>query len=215
LQLQSLKQRLIIVGAGDHAKVVLELAWATEQFQVEGLLDPTSEAPNLLGCPILGNDELLPILFAQGITLAAVAVGENNLRQRLCHKALSFGFRLPSLIHPSAVVSPSASIGQGVVVMAGALIGSLAKIGDFAIINSGAIVEHDNRIGNSAHIAPGVALAGRVSIGERTLIGVGSSIMPQISIGNGCTIGAGSTVIRSFADDVLAAGNPAHLLHPR
>jgi len=206
------KHRIVIVGAGDHAKVVLEALRAMNVFDVVGLTDPDAALQHLLGAPVLGGDEILPDILAKGVSSAVVAIGSNRLRERVGQNLLAMSFTLPAVVHPSAVVSPSAQIGKGAVVMAGAMIGPLSIIGDLAIINTGAIVEHDNWIGQAAHVGPGVALAGRVRVGNRALVGVGSAVRPDISIGDDCTVGAGSAVVADAPPGVTVAGTPARRL---
>jgi UDP-perosamine 4-acetyltransferase len=210
--LSNAKQHIIVVGAGDHAKVVLEALWAMDTFEVVGLTDPSTSCLEVLGVPVLGGDILLPGLFAQGVSSAVVAIGSNNQRQQIGLSLLAMGFALPAVVHPSALISPSATIGQGAVVMARAVVGTLARVGELAIINTGAIVEHDNYIGRSAHIAPGTALAGGVRVGDRAMVGIGSAVRPHISIGDDSIVGAGSVVVADVPSGVTVAGAPARKL---
>jgi UDP-perosamine 4-acetyltransferase len=209
------KRRVVVVGAGGHAKVVLETLWAMNAFEVVGLTDPSTAVLEVLGAPVLGGDELLPGLFAQGVTSAVVAIGSNRRRQQIGQSLLALGFSLPVVVHPTALISPSATINQGAVVLARAVVGTLASIGELAIINTGAIVEHDNQIGQSAHIGPGVALAGGVQVGDRALVGIGSAVRPDISIGDDSIVGAGSAVVANVPLGVTVAGVPARIIPSR
>jgi len=204
-------QRIVVVGAGDHAKVVLEVLWAMGGFDVAGLLDPHPTCVEVLGVPVLGGDELLPGLLRQGVAAAVVAVGTNLRRQKIGQSLLAMGFALPVVAHPSAILAPSATIAGGTVVMARAVVGTLANIGEFALINTGAIVEHDNQIGQAAHIAPGAVLAGRVRVGQRALVGVGSAVRPGISIGDDSIVGAGSAVVSNVPPGSIVFGTPARI----
>ena len=204
-------QRIVLVGAGDHAKVVLEALWAMGTFDVAGLLDPHPTSAEVLGVPVLGGDELLPGLLRQGVAAAVVAVGTNLRRQKIGQSLLAMGFALPVVAHPSAILAPSATIADGTVVMARAVVGTLANIGEFALINTGAIVEHDNQIGQAAHIAPGAVLAGRVTVGQRALVGVGSAVRPGISIGDDSIVGAGSAVVSNVSPNSIVFGTPARI----
>lgn len=209
------KQDVVVVGAGDHAKVVLEALWAIGAFEVVGLIDPNPLSNYVLGVPVLGGDQLLPCLLTQGVKAAVVAIGSNGLRQQIGENLLRMGFALPAVVHPTAFISPSANIADGAVVMAKAIVGTLANIDALTIINTGAIVEHDNNIGVSAHICPGVALAGRVRVGDRALIGVGSAVRPNICIGSDSVVGAGSAVVADVHSGVTVAGAPARELARR
>jgi sugar O-acyltransferase (sialic acid O-acetyltransferase NeuD family) len=206
------KQQIVIVGAGGHAKVVLEALWAMGTFEVVGLTDSSTSCLEVLGVPVLGGDILLPDLFARGVSAAVVAIGSNSRRQQIGLSLLAMGFALPAVVHPSAFISPSAMIGQGAVVMARAVVGTLARVGALAIINTGAIVEHDNYIGQSAHVAPGTALAGGVRVGDRAMVGIGSAVRPDISIGDDSIVGAGSVVVADVPSGVTVAGAPARKL---
>ena len=138
-----------------------------------------------------------------------VAIGDNKIRRILQERVKNVGFDVARLIHPSAVVSSSAKIGEGAVVMPNAVINARAVIGEGAIINTGAIIEHDCEIGDFAHVSPNAALAGGVMVGQNTHVGIGSCVVQCIKIGANCVIGAGSVVVRDIADGSVAYGNPA------
>ncbi len=206
--------RIVVIGAGGHAKVVLEAIRAAGGSDVVGLIDPAPSAASVLGTPVLGGDEMIPVLRREGVEQAVVALGSNRLRQRIGEELRAMAYALPSVVHPSALVSPSARIGAGVVVMARAVIGTETGIGDFAIVNTGAVLDHDNLLGVAAHVAPGCALAGVVHVGERSLVGVGSAVRPGIRIGTDVTIGAGSAVVADVPDGARVGGAPARPLRP-
>lgn len=205
----------IVIGAGGHAKVVIEAIRAAGLGTIRGLIDPAPATPEVLGVPVLGGDEILPALRAQGVSAAVIALGNNGARQRIGGKLRELGFALPSIVHPSALVSPSARLGEGIVVMANAVVGTDSAVGDFAIINTSASVDHDNVIGIAAHVAPGCALAGNVTVGDRTLVGVGSAVRPGITIGADAVVGAGSAVVNDIPAGARVAGTPARPLPQR
>jgi UDP-perosamine 4-acetyltransferase len=202
-------QRVVLIGAGGHGKVTLEAVRAMGNFAVVGFLDPMPSAPSVLGVPVLGDDEMLPALRSEGVAAAVVALGANRGRQRVGERLRALGFVLPVIVHPTALIAPSAALGDGVVVMAHAIVGTETHVGMFAIVNTGAVVDHDNDVGDAAHIAPGCSVAGAVSIGARTLLGVGSSVRPGIRIGRDAIIGAGSAVVADVPDEAVVGGAPA------
>jgi len=206
--------RVVIIGGGGHAKVVIEALRAAGFPPPLGIIDPRSPAPAVLGVPVLGGDEMLERLRAGGPCAAVVAVGHNLARQRVGDRLAALGFALPPVLHPAAHCSPSAVVEEGAVVMARACLGPESRIGRLAIVNTGAVVEHDNRLGQAAHVAPGCALAGGVVVGERALVGIGSAVRQGIVIGADAVVGAGSAVVRDVPPGARVGGTPAMPLRP-
>jgi UDP-perosamine 4-acetyltransferase len=205
-------EAVVIVGSGGHAKVVIELIRAEGKYQIKGCTG-LGETGFVLGdVPVLGTDNVLPAVLANGAKKAFVALGDNHLRLRLLAKVSEMGFELINAVSPHAVVSPSVSLGRGIAIMAGAIINASAEIGDGAIINTNAGVDHDCRIGKGAHIGPGSALAGNVEIGCESFLGAGTCIIPGVRIGSRVIVGAGSVVVRDLPDDVIAMGVPARVI---
>ncbi|QFZ92679.2 acetyltransferase [Synechococcus elongatus] len=206
---------LLIVGAGGHGKVVAETAIATGQFQTIGWLDDAPSQSTVLGFPVLGaiakfQDTDLQQRYPQAI----VAIGNPKLRLQWLRQLQVQGYKIPTLVHPQSVVSPSATLGLGSVVFAQAAINAEAHLGMGCIVNTGATVDHDCQLGAGVHCCPGSHLAGEVQVGERSWIGIGAAVIQQISIGSDVTIGAGAAVIRNLPDGVTAVGVPARVLSP-
>jgi UDP-perosamine 4-acetyltransferase len=210
-----IEKRLVVIGGGGHAKVVLDVLRATPGLMIIGIIDPARKGLRVMDTPVLGGDELLPSLHAEGVTAAFVAIGDNRQRQQIAASLRQAGFELPAIRHPSAIVSPSARIGAGAAIMAGAKIGPDVQIEELAIINTGAIVEHDSWIGKAAHAGPGCSLAGGVHVGDRTLIGIGAAVRPEIRIGADVVVGAGAAVIADVPAGCTVAGVPARCLGKR
>ncbi|WP_149716471.1 UDP-N-acetylbacillosamine N-acetyltransferase [Campylobacter concisus] len=186
-------KKIYIYGASGHGLVVADIARSNGYDEIV-FLDDASER------------KFSPELEKADIV---ISIGDNKTRQKISQKVEAAGFDIVNLIHKSAVVSESAVIEKGVVVMPNAVINAKAHIKEGAIINSGTVIEHECVIGKFAHISPNAALAGNVSVGEFTHVGIGSSVIQGISIGSSCVIGAGSVVVRDIKNGTKAYGVPA------
>jgi UDP-perosamine 4-acetyltransferase len=169
---------------------------------------------DVLGVKIIGGDEQLPRLFAEGVREAFVAIGDNRKRRDLTRTLRTIGFQLANAISPRASVSRFARLGGGIAVMPGAVVNAGAALADGAIVNTGATVDHDCIVGPFAHIAPGTNLGGCVQVGEGALLGIGSRAIPGVSIGDWSVVGAGSVIIHNLEPKVVAAGVPASVIRP-
>jgi acetyltransferase EpsM len=188
---------ILVYGGGGHGKTLIDLLRSLGSYRIVGVVDDAPLAGPVMGLPVLGGGEILPELFAQGVRLAANAVGgigNIDIRIRIFHRLSEAGFACPAVIHPSAVIEPSASLSAGVQVFAHAYVGSQSQIGMGSIINTGAIVSHDCQVGSYSNLSPGAILAGEVRVGDGVLIGMGATINLQVSIGDGARIGNSATV---------------------
>jgi UDP-perosamine 4-acetyltransferase len=202
---------VIVIGAGGHAKVVIELIVASAKYRIVGLIDKVKSGVTL-GVPVIGTDDDLPRLRQSGIERAFVAVGDNRRRLTIGRELQKIGFEMVNAISPTAVISSSAGLGAGIAIMSAAVVNADCRIEDFAIVNTGAIVDHDGQIGEASHIGPGCALAGTIKVGRLAFLGAGTTVIPGISIGEGAIVGAGACLIRDLPPRVLAVGVPAKIL---
>ena len=201
-------RRMVVIGAGGHAKVVIELAVALG-YKVVGCTDVDATPRHIVDVPVLGDDGVLQALFAQGVTFAAVGLGENALRLRIGRKLQTMGFVTPLLVSPAAYVSTSARLGAGTIIMPGAVINADTRVGDFAIVNTLAGVDHDGIVGDGAHIGPGSALSGSVNVGDCALIGVGATVLPGVRVAHHATLGGGAVAVRNVEAGATFVGSPA------
>jgi acetyltransferase EpsM len=188
---------IIIYGGGGHGKSLIDLLRSLGNYRILGIIDDGLGNGTIMGLPILGGAEALPALYRQGIHLAVNAVGgigNVTIRIQVFERLRSAGFTCPAVVHPSAVVEPSAQLAEGVQVFPLAYVGSEAQVGYGAIINTGAIVSHDCRLGEYANLSPGAILAGEVSVGSAVLIGMAATVNLRTQIGSGARIGNGATV---------------------
>jgi sugar O-acyltransferase (sialic acid O-acetyltransferase NeuD family) len=206
---------VVIYGAGGQARVLLELMDRAGICPIAGIVDdnPEYHGTKIDGILVLGSIERLASLIrVHRIHRAVIAVGNNAHRKKLADHARSLGLRLPVLIHPHAYVSPTAKLGEGSVVMAGAIVSTHVVIGELGIVNTRASVDHDCLIGDCVHIAPGVTLAGGVTVGNGSLIGVGASVIPGLCIGDDSVVGAGTVVIQDVPSNTTVVGSPARVI---
>jgi sugar O-acyltransferase (sialic acid O-acetyltransferase NeuD family) len=205
--------RLLLWGAGGHAKVILDVARAMGAFTDIAFLDDAGEKGAWFrGYPILGSLQRLPFLAGPDRPHFLIAIGDNRVRAKRYAAAAREGWTAATLVHPSAVVSPSAAIGEGTVVMARAVIQADARVGRNCIVNTGAIVEHDCRIGDHVHICPGAVLGGSVRVGDFTLVGTGANALPCAAIEEAAVIGAGAVVLDRIPAYATAVGVPARIV---
>jgi UDP-perosamine 4-acetyltransferase len=207
-----LRDKLVIIGSGGHAKVVIDILRNADGFSLIGCTDPSNDRMTVMGLPVLGDDSVLERLHKEGVKHAFVALGDNRLRQERADHALSLGFELVNAVSGWSCIAPSVKLGRDIAVMPGAVVNADSVVGDNVIINTGVTVDHDCVLGSGVHLAPGCNLAGNVTVGRNAFLGTGCKVIPKISIGEGSTIGAGSVVIRDIPDNSVAYGVPAKVV---
>ena len=195
--------RLIIIGAGGHGRVIADMAMKLGYTDIS-FLDDNADG-FWMGCSVAGKScEILS--FDDGRTDFVIGIGNNAVRKRIAEQ---YQVNWVTLVHPMAQTAIDVKLGAGTVVMAGAIINASAKVGAHCIINTGAIVEHDNVLGDYVHISPRAALAGTVRIGEATHIGIGAVVRNNLHIIGGCVIGAGAVVVKNIDSSGTYIGVPA------
>ena len=205
------KEKLVVFGAGGHAKVVIDIIEQQGNYEITGLLDDDLKhrGRRFFGYPVLGTRADLPALLSAQLRHAIVAIGDNADRAAVAAQLDQLGWRFANAVHPRASIGRGVNIGPGSVVMAGCVVNADAYLGAQVIVNTGATVDHDCRIEDNVHIAPGCHLCGNVGVGQGSLLGAGSTVTPGVSIGKRVIVGAGSTVIRDVADETRVSGSPA------
>lgn len=205
--------KIVLIGGGGHARVVMDLLSYSREHEVAGVLDPGLEAGEAVSVArVLGDDTLLGSLYEDGVREACVAigsVGDNSRRRELYLMVKGQGFSVPPLVHPLAAVSSGAALSEGCQIMAGTIIQTGSAIGENTIVNTGAIIDHDCRIGSHVHLCPGAVISGGCSVEDGVFIGAGATIIQGLRIGRNSKIGAGSVVIADVPENAVVKGVPA------
>lgn len=207
------KNPLLVFGASGHAKVIMDIVEKGHAYEIGYVADDktTLKGGSIYGYSIVGGRQEL--LDGAGLLCGmhtVVAIGDNRIRADIAEWLCANGAVLSqALVHPFVQAARGVTIGDGSVVMAGAIINSDAQIGKNVIVNTGALIDHDCRIGNAVHVAPGVTLCGGITVGEGSLIGAGTVIHPNVCVGRNVIIGAGATVLGDVQDNLRVAGTPA------
>lgn len=201
----TLMNKVIMIGAGGHGKVVLSTLLEVGMNVISIYDDDVNKLrQKVFNIPIIGP--VSDIEDSPSI-LTIIAIGDNQKRKKIASKFKRVNYL--SVVHPNAYVHNSVRIGAGTIVFAGAVIQPDTLIGEHCIVNTGATVDHDCVVGNFSHLAPGTHLSGGVKVYDGVLFGIGSMAIPGMSIGAWSTIGAGSVVVKSIASYNIVAGVPA------
>lgn len=209
------KYDIVVIGAGGHASVIVDVLQSQTDFKICLTdADKTKIGSDILGCPIIGTDDVLRDIHVDYfvIGLGSVRATENETRALLFDRAVDAGLKPYTLISSQAYVSKTVQVKDGAVIFPRALINANAKIGRNVIINSCAVIEHDCLIGDHVHICPAATLSGQVVVKDKSLIGINSTIRQSVTIGQGATIGAASLILNDVDDFLTKVGSPAHLL---
>lgn len=197
------KPSILLLGAGGHARACIDVIEQHGGYVIAGLIGlPDEVGSRVLGYPVVGSDSEIPALLARTPT-ALIAIGQIKTpepRMRVWQQLLANGTCPPAIISPYAHVSQHATIGEGSVVMHGAIVNAGARVGKNCILNSQSLIEHDTVVGDHCHVSTGARLNSGVEVGEGTFIGSGSNIRQGVHIGRYCVIGIGQTILKDCAD---------------
>jgi sugar O-acyltransferase (sialic acid O-acetyltransferase NeuD family) len=202
--MKSQGEKVLLYGGSGHAKVIIDCL-RDSGYVVQGIFDDNPALKSMAGVEFIGP-------YSPGIFPALpiiISIGNNVIRKKIAQSVS----HTPGLsVHPSVLQSPSAQIGQGSVLMHGAILQADVQIGVHCIINTGASVDHDCVIDDYVHISPHTTLCGNVTVGEGSHIGAGATIIQGIKIGRWVTVGAGTVIIRDVPDYAVIVGNPGRII---
>ncbi|MBC7286440.1 MAG: acetyltransferase [Armatimonadetes bacterium] len=208
------KPRVVIIGAGGHGCVMLDVIRVQGKTEVVGFLDDREQlwGQVVAGVEVIGPAEPTAELLERNITHFVVAIGDNKIRAAKYEAFVDCGLKPWSAVHPSAVIAESAEISEGVQVVAGVIVNPWAKVGPDAILNTACTVDHHCEIGEHAFIGPGVHLGGAVKVGAMAFLGIGVSVLPGIQIGERAVVGAGAVVTKDVPPGTVVVGIPARVV---
>ncbi|PGK34799.1 acetyltransferase [Bacillus anthracis] len=201
-----MKEKLLIIGASGHGKVIADIALKMNKWQSIAFLDDNENVKSSMGIEIIDKSASISKYIDDYDFF--VGIGNNAIREKIQRQLEAEGASIPVLIHPSAIIGEQVYLEAGTVVMAGSVINCCTKIGKGCIINTASTVDHDNVIEDYVHISPGAHLAGMVKVGRGTWLGIGSVVSNNINITHNCKIGAGAVVIRDITESRTYVGVP-------
>lgn len=202
-----MKDKLLIIGASGHGKVVADIAMKMNKWKTIAFLDDDKNIEECMGLDRVGEVE--DAFTYKNEADFFIAIGNNGIRERIQEEYEAKGLSVVSLIHPSVIIGTDVEIEKGTAIMAGVVINSSSKVGKGCIINTSSSLDHDNIIEDYVHISPGAHLAGTVKVGKGSWIGIGASISNNVNICSGCIIGAGAVVLKDVEENSVYVGVPA------
>nr|WP_241635348.1 acetyltransferase [Fusobacterium gastrosuis] len=211
-------KNIVIIGAGGHAKVVVDIFLKRkkilkENINIVGFLDDSysdDRQKYIFNIPILGKIDLIEKGLLKKKYEYIIGIGNNKVREIIFNKYKNIKYC--TAVHPNAIIGEYVEIGQGTVIMANVVVNPDTKIGKHCILNTSSVVEHDNYIDDFVHISPNATLCGEVKIKKGSWIGANAVIKNQKKIGKDVIVGAGTVIIKDIEDNCTAVGNPGKVI---
>lgn len=207
-----MKEKVIVIGDGGHAKIVIDILGYYEKYEIIGVTSKEPKSEKFYGHPIIGTDEVLEGFFKKGVTNVAIGIGgftNNELRKQLFIKVKKIGFNVISAIHPNAIISKKATLGEGTTIFAGVVINPDVIIGDNCVIATSSSIDHETIVEDHCLISAGVTLGANCLIKEGTLCALGAKIISGVKVGENALIAAGAVVVKDIVRNSKVFGVPA------
>jgi sugar O-acyltransferase (sialic acid O-acetyltransferase NeuD family) len=206
-------RRLVLIGAGDHGRGVLEivrrLEAGGEAWEVLGFADDSPRSGEVDGVPVLGTVAWLEEELASLDAELLLALADPGPKRGLAARLDARGARWATVVHPSAEIAPSVTLGPGTVINAGVVVVYETRIGSHVTVNLNATVGHHVRVGDYGTVAPGANILGKVTLGVGCQVHANAVVLPGLQVGENAVLGAGSVVIRDVPAGATVFGNPA------
>lgn len=208
-----MKEKIIIIGAGGHAKVVIDIIELQSNYEIIGIIAQEDEKKKeLFGYKIYKGDKYLLTFYNKGIKNIAIGIGgykSNSLRKKIFNKVQKIGFNIPALIHPKAIVSSTAKIDDGSVIFAGVILNPEVQIRKNSIIATGSSIDHETIIEDHVLVSAGVTVGACTLIKEEVLVALGAKIISGVEIGSKALIASGAVVVNNINPETIVFGVPA------
>lgn len=202
-----MKEKIVIVGAGGHAKTIVDTLERLDTFEIAGYISKENVGSDIYrGYKIIGRDEDLKEIYKSGVVNAIIAVGfmgRSTLRQKLYEDLKQIGYKLPAIVDPTAIIATDVVIDEGTYIGRNVVVNADAKIGKCCILNTSCVVDHENHIGNFTHISVQAVCCGKVHIGENCMLGANSTVIQNITVGDNTVIGAGALIIKDIGCNLI------------
>ncbi len=206
------REQVVIFGCGKGSRTVMETLSTNQSYQVVGFIVDRADPPEGIdGLPVFNLPDY-EFLKSKEISTVALAITNSLERLDIFRKLVKSGFKVINAIHKLAYVSPTASLGQGNHVKAGAIIDTNSKISDACIIDNNVTIPHDNIVKEGAHLAPGVTLGSSITIGKNAIVGIGSSISSGVVVGDFSVVSVGSSVTTNVEQNSVVEGVPGKVI---
>lgn len=206
--------RIVIVGAGGFGRETLdifeEINTKEKKWDIHGFVDddPKISGTLIRGYPVLGNVNWL-IENVENDLKAVIAIGDNKARKIVVEKLKNAGMSFCTIIHPSVIITPHVTIGEGGIICAGSILTNNIKLGEHVIVNLDCTIGHDTIIENFVNLSPGIHVSGNNTFREGVFVGTGAVTIQGVTIGEWSVVGAGAVVIKDITPRVVAVGIPA------
>ena len=205
------RQPLLVLGTRDFSFEIAELAEETGEYEVTAFVENLSReraTETLEGRPIVWIDDVDALAETH---LAVCGLGTTR-RRIFAEQASEHGLRFATIVHPSARVPASASIGEGSIVSAGVVVGTRACLGRHVFLNRGSLIGHHTTLADYASVMPGANVAGFCSIGEAAYIALGAIVADRLTVGNGAVVAAGAVAVADVPARTQVMGVPARVV---